>query len=448
MRIPETPPTFQNMMRDALESHGAEKTVALLASGGSITDDKGRYLHWEKLKHLSPPKDLTPQEYWLKIKMARNLVRIPLPLYALNDQPFGFCISESMQRDLHWLDKNTAGTISMEQPITNPNTRNTYLITSLVEESISSSQLEGASTTRNDAKEMLRANRAPADHSEQMIFNNYQAMQLVRDFKDDDLTPSLIMQLHQVITENTLDGPKKAGCLRTDDDNIHVVDFSHSTILYTPPSAEALPNRLQILCDFANDTQSKVFIHPVIRAIMLHFMIGYDHPFVDGNGRTARAIFYWAMVRSGYWLTEYISISNIIKQAPIQYGKAYLHTETDGDDATYFLIHQLEVLKQAVSSLHSYLSRKALEIEETEKLLDNTRVQGQLNHRQLSLLKHAIKNPNALYSIQEHQQSHGISYQTARTDLLTLADKFNLLRKRKYGNSFVFVALTNIRDLL
>ncbi|CAG1770601.1 partial putative protein, partial [uncultured bacterium] len=313
---------------------------------------------------------------------------------------------------------------------------------------ISSSQLEGASTTRNVAKEMLRQQRQPKDHSEQMIYNNYQAMKVIREYRNEELTPALVLYLHEILTKNTLDDATKAGRYRASSDDIHIVDGSEFVVLHTPPDANSLPERMQKLCDFANKTDDSVFIHPVIKAIILHFMIGYDHPFVDGNGRTARALFYWAMAKQGYWLMEFISISKIIKEAPVQYGKAYLHTETDDNDVTYFLIHQIEVIRKGVIALQNYLERKANEIEEAEKLLDTSKAQGQLNHRQLSLLKHALEHPNAIYSIQEHQAAHAISYQTARTDLLKMSDKLNLLRKRKYGHSFVFVSPPDLKTRL
>jgi Fic family protein len=132
----------------------------------------------------------------------------------------------------------------------------------------------------------------------------------------------------------------------------------------------------------------------------------------------------------------------------MEYGNAYLYSETDDGDLTYFLIHQMDVIRKGVASLHNYLERKAYEIEEAEKFLDNSKARGQLNHRQLSLLKHALKNPNAIYRIQEHQVSHAISYQTARTDLLKMSDQLNLLRKRKYGNSFVFVSPHDLKAVL
>ena len=92
--------------------------------------------------------------------------------------------------------------------------------------------------------------------------------------------------------------------------------------------------------DFANSSAESPFVHPVVRAILIHFMIGYDHPFVDGNGRTARALFYWSMLRSGFWMTEYFSISSILRKAPSQYVRSYLHTESDDGDTTLEAGHE------------------------------------------------------------------------------------------------------------
>ncbi len=232
---------------------------------------------------------------------------------------FIFAQPDGIQSALHWLDRHSAGSIQSRDVITNNQTRNTYLIRSLVEEAINSSQLEGASTTRDVVKEMIRQGRDPADHSEQMILNNYRAMQFIRDIKNEDLTPSMVFELHHLVTENTLDSGKP-GCFRTSADDIHVVDSVTHEYLHTPPPADDLPKRLQQLCDFANSNENseKTFLHPVIKAITVHFMLAYDHPFCDGNGRTSRALFYWGMAKHGYWLMDFISISAIIKKAPIK----------------------------------------------------------------------------------------------------------------------------------
>jgi Fic family protein len=277
-----------------------------------------------------------------------------------------------------------------------------------------------------------------------MILNNYHAMQFIREYRKDPLTPSIVLELHKILAEKTLDHPKDAGKYRTETDDVHVVD-GVGDVLYTPPNAKELPERMERLCRFANSSASDMFIHPVIKAILLHFALAFDHPFVDGNGRTARALFYWSTASQGYWLMEFISISRIIKHAPAKYAKEFLHTETDDNDTTYFIIHQLNVIKKAINELKTFLDKKVQDIKTAEQLLEGAaNLRAKLNYRQLALLRHAFKSPGFIYRINEHQQSHGIAYDTARNDLLVMSDKFKLLDKAKEGKSFIFVSPPNL----
>ena len=353
-----------------------------------------------------------------------------------------------MQRRLHFIDREAAGSIQGLDREEDPRSGERFLIRSLIEEAMTSSQLEGASTTREVAKELLRSGRAPRDPSERMIFNNYQVMQQLRTWRDRPLTPAAIFEMHRMLTLDTLNDPTAAGRFRRADERIYVEDARDGTVLHDPPPAEQLPQRMQILCDFANETSSDTFLHPVVRAIALHFQIGYDHPFVDGNGRTARALFYWSMLRSGYWLTEYLSISSVLKKAPSQYTHAYLLTETDESDLGYFVSHQLDVIEQAVAGLHGYLARKAKERRQAETLLRPGSPLGKrLNHRQRALLINACRHPDRTYRIEEHRQTHSVAYETARTDLLGLT-KLKLLIKRRDGKAFVFVPARNLAERL
>lgn len=439
--MPVSPPSLNQI----INRHNDFNIVDIMNQSSAV-DHRGRYLHWDKLRHISPPNDWNSDEWWFSTKVARQNLYKELPLYSINHKHFVFAQPDGIQSALHWLDRHSSGAIQSKDAITNTQTRNTYLIRSLVEEAINSSQLEGASTTRDVAKEMIRQGRAPSDQGEQMILNNYRAMQFIREIKNEDLTPSMVFELHRLVTERTLDSGSP-GCFRTEADDIHVVDNMTQEYLHTPPPAHELPERLQQLCDFANvnENSETQFLHPVIKAIGLHFMLAYDHPFCDGNGRTARALFYWAMAKYGYWLMEFISISEIIKKAPIKYGRAFLYTETDDNDLTYFLIHQLDVIHQAVNALHVYLDEKIEDMNQAEQMLmDNPRLQGQLNFRQLALLRHALKNPRFSYVVYEHQQSHGVSYDVARKDLLTMADKFKLLDKSKRGKQYYFVSPTDL----
>jgi Fic family protein len=120
--------------------------------------------------------------------------------------------------------------------------------------------------------------------------------------------------------------------------------------------------------------------------------MAYDHPFEDGNGRTARALFYWYMRTRGYWLVEYLSISRILRKAPSQYSKSFVLTETDERDTTYFVLYQLQVLQRAVEELYAYLRKKVAEVRSVESLIKGS---ADFNHRQLALLSNAVRDPGA-----------------------------------------------------
>jgi len=321
----------------------------------------------------------------------------------------------------------------MPDQVTSPETRDRYIVNSLIEEAITSSQLEGAVTTRAIAKEMIRTSRAPVDRSEQMILNNYRTMRFIRTLKDKSLTPALVYEIQRCVTIDTLDDPTAAGRVRRADERVDVID-EYGEVFHLPPPADELEGRMIAMCDFANAQTPSAFVHPAVRSILLHFWLAYDHPFLDGNGRTARALFYWSMLHHGYWLCEFISISQIIKRAPSKYYRAFLHTETDDNDLTYFLLYHLEIMEKAVDQLHRYIREKMAGLKSLERELRGIQY---LNHRQRSVVSHAIRHPDGRYTIESHRISHDVVYETARSDLHDLVDR-NLLDARKSGRTWTF----------
>lgn len=427
-----------------LKQLSADELVRLVNHASPLPT--GKYLHWDELRHRTPPNGLSHERRWLSVWMARGSMHQKLPFADKDGRPFHLASPEPLLIHLHHIDLDAAGQIRTLESAPIHENRERYLLHSLIEESITSSQLEGASTARKVAEEMLREKRQPRYRSETMIFNNYQAMEHIRSLRKETITPERILELHRMLTLDTVDDPNDAGRLR-DADDVNVADNRDGEILHRPPRHKELPQRLQRLCDFANaDTDSSPFVHPVVRAILLHFMIGYDHPFADGNGRTARALFYWSMARSGYWLMEFLSISQFLRKAPRQYVHACLHTETDRNDTTYFILHQLDIIHRAINDLHAYLARKTQEQREAERLLVKAgQLRAKLNHRQFALLTHALKHPGEVYRVAKHQAVHDVVYQTARADLLAL-EEVGLLHKTKQGNAFVFYAAENLAE--
>lgn len=443
MKRPQEPLPLWSLLSAESDRQSDLLRIIKLAGGPA---PGGKYRHWDTLRHLVPPEGLTAEQWWLGVKFARQNLYQELPVKDTSGTPFKYLLPGVAVEMLQRIDRDASGSLEGTPDVAGSGTRDTYLFRSLVEEAITSSQLEGASTTRRVAKEMIQSGREPRNRSERMILNNYHGMRFVRELLGQKLQPAHILELQRILTADAIDDPTAAGRYRRSDEVIHVADDVTGAPLHIPPLAKELPRRMEEMCAFANgDTLSKEFVHPVVRAIVLHFWLGHDHPFVDGNGRTARALFYWAMANQGYWLCEFISISRILKKSRAQYSRAFLYSETDDNDLTYFLLNQMRVIRLAIDQLHEYLARKAAEIRETDRMLrDSTRLKTMLNHRQLALLNHAMKNPGAHYSIESHQRSHGISYGTSRSDLLALAG-IGLLELRKSGRAFDFLSPLNLR---
>ena len=438
MKLPETPPPWNLLLAKLPQQRLGElfQRVPEIAKND-------RYLHWDEVRRRAPPSGLTLPEWWVGLKLNRNSKSRSLPLLDKSGNPFRFATPDLVLAQLHKIDRGLGFAVDLPDSVTRPETRDHYVMSSLIQESITSSQLEGAATTREVAKEMLRTGRPPRDKSERMILNNYQTMQRIRALRDHALSADLVMEIHALVTSGTLDKADAAGRLRRTDEDVRVEDFE-GTGFHVPPPAEQLTTRLQTMCAFANGETPDFFVHPVIRAIILHFWLAYDHPFVDGNGRSARALFYWSMLRQGYQLFEFISISQILLRAPARYARAFLHTETDENDLTFFILHQVEVIREAVEALHEYAKRKTAEQRAAEKRLRG--LEG-LNHRQQALLAHALREPHPRYIIEGHRRSHSIAFQTARDDLFGLVER-GLLLIRKEGRTNAFYPTTDLGEKL
>lgn len=433
MKLPVSPPAWNELF----DQHAGDLGAVMSRRPGP--EVQGRYEHWDHLRHLTPPAGLTAEQWWFGVKLARSQLERELPLRDKAGAPFTIVLSDSIQRRLFLVARDAAGALRGQDGVQSDSMRERYLVRSLMEEAMTSSQLEGAATTTQVAKDMLRSGRQPRDYGERMIFNNFAAMRELKTWRLRPLTPDAIFEMHRVLTDGTLEA-EKAGRLRGRGEDIVVEDES-GKVLHIPPPADELPARIEALCRFANQADDdEHFIHPVVRAILVHFQIGYDHPFVDGNGRTARALFYWSMLRSGFWMTEYLSISSILRKAPVQYMRAYLHTETDAGDTTYFVAHQLDVLLEAIEGAHGYIARKQREHADAASLLKpGSKLARRLNHRQRALLLNAVKNPGKLFTIESHRRTHDTAYQTARTDLLWLVEA-GLMQQHRQGKAFVFTA--------
>lgn len=404
----ETPPKIKDsdlFKAYILLSNKDNEAVTLLVE--KINEN---YDYWDEVKYKKIPESFSQKDLWSLVKASRMKNRIQIwPQYGIN-----ISITNQMQRICHVFDMNFGGSWGSNSLIPEEN-KNQYLISSLMEEAISSSQMEGAATTRKVAKEMLRRKITPKDKSQQMIFNNYQTIQFIVENKDKPLTEELLLKIHRLMTEGTLEHIEDAGRFRLNNDVVVEDGITHE-VVHTPPSYKDIPAFITNLCNFFNEERAKIFIHPIIRGVIIHFMLAYMHPFVDGNGRTARALFYWYMLKQGYWLTKYLSISRIIARSKKTYEKSYLYVEADQNDIGYFVAYNLRVLDLAFKELQRYIRRKTLIKKQAAIFLRLSNV----NERQAEIIRILYDDPMEVLTVKDVQIKFGITPTTAKNDIIGL----------------------------
>jgi len=392
------------------------------------------YVHWDRLRHFEEKAVLSHEEWWAAIQLARKAIRHRLPLRDVAGAPFQYAVPEPLHRALAEIDRDLAGSAPVPAAIADPSTRGRFLMTARVEEAVASARLEGATLVRDAAVDLLRSGRAPTTPDERAIRNLFDAMRHVRAGAASPLTPERIREIHGIVTAGAPGlSPDEIGRFRTRDD-VRLV-APDGEVLHTPPPARELETRIARLCEFANDLDgADGWIHPVARAALVHFFLGYIHPFCDGSGPVARALFYDTMLRAGYPLVEYVSLSSVLAKAPAEYGRAYLCTETDENDTTYFVLHQVDALARAIEAMRRSVDEKTKARQRTHALLGGEKT---FNSRQLALLGHAMKHPGARYTAIAHAACHMVPDETGRADLEVLATR-GLITSVATGNLAVY----------
>lgn len=403
-------------------------------------DSKGRYLPYDELR-FRVPKPLSPALAWEVVKLSRQQQYTYLLPLGDQGQLCPFVLTPTLQKAISFTDRNTTSAavewmtskIGEEQHMK-------YLLNDLVEdEAISSSQLEGAATTTLVAKDMLKRQRKARTADEKMILGNFAMMRFAWENRGQPLSLDLITELHCVGVEGIEDENYTPGVFRQTDD-VAVVG-QDGEVVHQPPSAEGINARLERLCDWINtchdNANTQEYVHPLVKAMALHFAIGFEHPFRDGNGRVARALFYWFMFKSDFAAFRYISISVLLKNAAVKYGKSYLYTETDQMDLTYFFDYQGSVVLKAIEQFTEAYKKSLHDLESFNRLLWESGLVGKMSDKQKTVFHVARSKLHANFTASNVKENLKCSYNTAN-DVLKGLVELNLFSKEKQGKEWVY----------
>ena len=387
-----------------------------------------KYLHWDKLQYHDCGK-YGRESLWYLMKVMRmnTCKRVDVGNLSMT-----YNLLDRFQEPLHRIDM---ALITGIPPIDGFDDKRKVMlsVSSTMEESIASSQIEGAVTTTREAKRMLRDRTDPKNKSERMILNNYRAMEFIGSNLERDLSSDLIRELHGIVTYDTLKESEYEGNFRKDN-SVAVRDVLTGETFHEPVSHELIEPMIDSLCRFVNNGAD--YIHPIIKGILIHFIVAYIHPFMDGNGRVSRSLFYWYTMKEGYSVMEYLSISKAIKGHKGGYEEAFQLAEADDNDVTYFIDYNIRMIIQSIGVFTEYLREKINERRHVRELMDA----GDITQRQTDILA-SLMSSDVPQNIYELASVMGVSPQTIRNDINKLISKGYVKQSSKDGHKQRFLYL-------
>ncbi len=375
---------------------------------------------------LSPTMKL--DEFWPDLVRFRQAKAEFLPFKDQAGKPFWFVLTPKLQEYLHQVDsrgKDSLYSLVKEEIQTELTEQ------ALVEEAMFSSVIEGAFSTIARARELIVEGKAPRDTSDQMVANNGRVMRYVLEQREAACSVELMHAIQRMVTEKTLEDETTAGRFR--DGPVFVVNQRRETIYEAPP-ANTVQSSMEALVNWINEEERQPFIHPILRAAVVHTYLVYVHPYVDGNGRTARALFYWYLLKHRYEFFRYFSISSIIQETKERYYKALKDMEDHEADATYVLLYMAESVVRAIEVILQRISERY----RRDILFANIRERHfMLNERQTRFLKYLTTSREKRGMIAKYRKEFNVVYETARRDLAQL-ETLGILTRGKQGRQFIY----------
>ncbi len=383
------------------------------------TPEEIQYRAKEKTEPIANWKEVKTQ-----IIALRKTNSIPMFVNTLNKK-FWFFLSDCINKKSMALEKR--GTALHQKIVQNGSFKEEFFLDSTIEEAITSAIYEGANSTRSKAQELITSGSAPKNKDEWMLVNNYQAMLWIKENRHREVSRELIEQLHAVVTRNTLEGDDANYQGKFRNDTVFVRS-STGKVKHEGTKYDLIESSLKEVIDLT--TKNARFFPPVLKGVLLHYFTAYIHPFFDGNGRTARALFYFKAMKNNLSFIELLSVSAYLKVHGPQYEKSYEKVVGNELDITYFIDFNLDALLHAISEVEKKVDY-LLSIRSLKPLLKG------ISDNQIGLIQRLALNKFRKTNIEEYSAQINMSREIARQELKQLCG-WNLLAEKKAGKKFEY----------
>lgn len=191
---------------------------------------------------------------------------------------------------------------------------------------------------------------------------------------------ALIKKIHSLTVHKILD-PNKVGKYR----ETQVVVKSNQTgeVSFRPPQAQALAKLMEDFILWLNSDQ-RVTTHTVLRSGIVHYELVRIHPFLDGNGRVARALSMLVLFQEGYDIRRFFSLEEYFDSDPVNYYQALASVEKTHGDLTFWLEYFTNGLAIELTKIKEKIQKLSIDM----KLKERLGGQIALSERQIKIIEY------------------------------------------------------------
>jgi Fic family protein len=285
----------------------------------------------------------------------------------------------------------------------------------LILESHHSAHIEGTALSFEQAKSILEGKKVAgvSRDDEKELLNYKKAMDFISKYlgKEDPISEGIIRELHKILVKGVRGENAEPGNYRKIQN--YVVNSRTREVVYTPPGPLDVPHLMREFTEWVNKS---VDVSSILVAGIAQFQFVHIHPFIDGNGRTARILSTLILYKTGYDFKRLFTISEYYDKDRPAYYQAIQSVRRRNMDMTSWLEYFVEGLRSQMSEIR----QKGEEIIKHDTLLKEAKKTG-INQRQEKALKQLIRKGKI--TVNEYQAIAGCIRRTSQRDLEDLVAK-------------------------
>ena len=214
-----------------------------------------------------------------------------------------------------------------------------------------STSIEGNPLTLEDVVKLARGEDVYTETKSKLeVINHLKVLKYIgRNYNKIPINKTTILKIHKDIVRNTLYESKNEGRYR--DVQVFVGDSITREVMYMPPSEKEVPKLMRELIEWINKKIKEKDIDPILIAGITHYQFVHIHPFVDGNGRTARVLCTLVLYKTGYEFRRLFNISEYYEQNRRKYYDAIQSVRKNDMNMTEWLEYFTDGLKFSMNQV-------------------------------------------------------------------------------------------------